>query len=218
MIPRVIHRVWLRRDADDVIPDRFEMFWRRFRELNPGWEFVTWYTVPDWIVNRDVLDWQTTDAGRSDVMRYEILARCGGIYVDTDVEPLQPFERLIRPEPFAAWEDDRLVCPTVMGSPPGHPAMVDLVTNMRRHARARRHRPPNVQTGPWYITRRWRRRDDVLLYAPVRFYPVHWSERHRLGGPYPEASFAVHHWNQGWDPVAKARIDALIREATNAAP
>lgn len=196
MIPRVVHRIWL----DEPVPDRFEAYWQRFKELNPGWAFETWQRSEDleWLVNRDVFDWQTTHAGRSDVLRYEIIARFGGIYVDTDVEPLRSFEPLIRPEPFAGWENERQLCPTVIGSPAGHPAAVDLVQNLRHYAVKRRRRPPNVQTGPWYLTRRWSKRDDVLLYAPVRFYPVGWWERDKLGGPYPEASFAVHHWTAGW--------------------
>lgn len=199
MIPRVLHRIFL----DDPVPTVFEGYWRLFQELNPGWDFVTWddSTKLDWIRNTEAFDRATTHAGRSDVLRYEILARYGGVYVDTDVEPLRPFDDLLDGDPFAAWEDDRLLCPTVMGAEAGHDAMESLIAGLphwsRRHAQA----PPNHQTGPYFLTRCWRWRDDVRLLPPITFYPVHWSQKRLLGGPYPRESYAVHHWAAGWLPA-----------------
>lgn len=216
MIPKTFHRIWFSTSPDDVIPDEFEAFWKRLRELHPGWELRTWSDLDEvlgFARNPETLLLSENVAWRSDVARYEILARFGGVYLDADVEPLRPFDRLVE-DPldefaFAGWEDaGRTLCPTVLGGPPGHPALEDLVRNLPAWARSRRSRGPVLATGPSYLTRRWRRRDDVVLYAPVRFYPVHWRDRALLGGPYPEASYAVHHWNQGWDPEAKARIDA----------
>lgn len=146
----------------------------------------------------DVFDRQDTWAGKSDVLRYEVLARWGGIYVDTDVEPLKPMDPLLGEEPFIAWETNRLLCPTVIGSPPGHPAIEALIEALpdwtSRHVNA----PPNQQTGPYFITHLWRRRSDVRLLEADAFYPVGWWEREKLGGPYPDSSYAVHHWNAGW--------------------
>jgi mannosyltransferase OCH1-like enzyme len=198
MIPKVLHRVWL----DEPIPEVFEGYWRTFQRLHPGWRFVTWATSESlgWLRCLDVFQRQTTWAGKSDVARYEVLARFGGIYVDTDVEPLRAFDDLLDGPPFAAWEDTRMICPTVMGSPATHPAIEALVEGLPRWANARAHRPPNQQTGPYFLTKMWRHRPDVRLLPPETFYPVHWSERARLGGPYPAGSYAVHHWNAGWLP------------------
>lgn len=217
LTPRTFHRIWLSEGPDDVIPLRFEAFWERLKQLHPGWEFITWNRADEltFMRNRDLFDAQTNHAGRSDIARYEILAEFGGVYLDTDVEPLRSFEPLVSDPlgvlPFAGWEDANLICPTVMGSPARHPAIVDLVKRLSAWAAPRMKKPPNQQTGPYFLTKRWKYRDDVTLYAPVRFYPVHWSARRFLGGPYPDASFCVHHWNQGWDTEAKARIDARQR-------
>lgn len=214
MIPATFHRVWLKTGPDDVIPDRFEGFWERFQELHPGADFRTWDSIDelDWIENREAFDAATTHAGRSDIARYEILARYGGIYVDTDVEPLRPFTSLlIDDRPFAAWENHRLLCPTVIGAPMRHPAMLDLVAALPTWVRTHPGAPPNQQTGPHFFTARWRHRRDVRKLASATFYPVGWWERAKLGGPYPEQTYAVHHWNQGWDTEAKAAIDARQR-------
>jgi mannosyltransferase OCH1-like enzyme len=198
MIPRTFHRVWL----DEPIPPTFEGFWETLKALHPGWEFVTWSDSEalGWMSEdlREVFDWQETWAGRSDVLRYAAVERFGGIYLDTDVEPLRGFDDLLDGPPFAAWEDHNLICPTVIGAEAHHPAMVDLVRFLPRWAAGRRTRPPNFQTGPYFLTARWRRRRDVRLLEPVSFYPVHWSRRDDLGGPYPAESYAVHHWAAGW--------------------
>ena len=198
MIPRILHRIWL----DEPVPEQFEAFWDRFAELHPDWELRTWSDSNQlsWLRLPEVFERQTTHAGRSDVLRYELLYQFGGVYVDTDVEPLRPFDELLDGAPFAGWEDARMICPTVMGGEAKHPALGDLIQNLPRWEMKHRGSPPNLATGPWFLTRRWRFRDDVRLLEPAAFYPVHWSEKAKLGGSYPLASFAVHHWNAGWLP------------------
>lgn len=169
--------------------------------MNPGWMFMTHASSAEarsWMRCADVFDRQDTWAGKSDVLRYEVLARWGGIYVDTDVEPLKPLGPLLDGDPFIAWETNRLLCPTVMGAPAGHPAIEALLDALPDWANRRTAAPPNQQTGPYFVTHVWRRRTDVRKLDRETFYPVGWWEREKLGGPYPEESYTVHHWNAGW--------------------
>lgn len=207
-IPKVFHRIWL----DEPIPERFEEYWRRLQEMHPDWEFVTWSRSGelDWLRCRREFDGAQTAAGKADVLRYEIMYRHGGVYVDTDVEPLRPFDPLLKdPRPFAAWENDRLLCITVLGSPPQHPAFDAVLSALPEHVRQNRGKPPNYETGPEFFTTVWRGRDDVRRLPPMAFYPVGWWEKHLLGGPYPPESYAVHHWVSGWkDELAGRRTPA----------
>lgn len=198
MIPRIAHTIWL----DEPFPKKHKSFWRRFRELHPTWDVMVWDDSSrlGWMQCYETFLEQDTWAGKSDVLRYELLARFGGVYLDTDVEPLKPLDPLLDGPPFVGWEDDRLLCPTVMGSEPGHPAAQALLERLPRWSHARRRRPPNHRTGPYFLTAQWARRSDVRLLPPVTFYPVHWSEKRKLGGPYPAESYTVHHWNAGWIP------------------
>ena len=201
MIPRIMHRIWLGANSGDPIPAEFEDYWQRLKALHPGWQFQTWSGVPLNLWNREAFYAATTHAGRSDVLRYEVLARRGGIYLDTDVEPLRSFEPLLNDDrPFAAWEDKHMICPTVMGSPAEHPATAALVAALGPWAKAHKGQPPNRQTGPYFLTAQWKDRTDVRLLEPEAFYPIHWSDKASLGGPYPKESYAVHHWAAGWLP------------------
>ena len=211
LIPKVLHRVWIKQDDDDEIPPRFEAFWDRFQELHPDWIFRTWYELDDLEFHgtRPLYDQATTDAGRADVVRFVLMYQFGGVYVDTDYEPLRAFDPLLADaSPFAGYEKDGLLCPTVLGGPPEHPAYRAVLDLLPRWAVKFPPSKPNLQTGPRPLTHAWRWRSDVRRLARETFYPVGWWERDRLGGPYPPESFGVHHWEQSWDPAARARIDA----------
>ena len=200
MIPRIFHRIYL----DEPIPEEFEVYWERFRDLHPGWNFRTWDKSREleWLVCREEFEQASTWAGKSDILRYELLYAIGGVYVDTDVEPLRPFDDLMRdPRPFIGWEDRNLLCPTVMGAPPHHPAIGLLLEQLPRWFRKYRNARPNRQTGPYFVTRFLQERTDVRFLDPDVFYPVHWSEKRRLAERnFPPNSLAVHHWAAGWLP------------------
>lgn len=201
MIERVLWRIWM----DEPVPLRYDEFWKTFADFHPSWQLITAddSSKLGWMdrATRAIFDRCATHAGRSDVLRYALLCRYGGIYVDCDVECLRPFDDLIEDDtPFAGWEDERMICPTVMGSPKGHPAMHDLLATLPPWFDAHSEAPPNMSTGPHFLTTQWKDREDVRLLDPAAFYPVHWSRKRELGGPYPPESYAVHHWDANWLP------------------
>lgn len=211
MIPKTFHRVWL----DEEVPPRYEEYWQELQRFHPRWRFRSWERSSElrWLQNQELFDSfppgeQQSYAFRSDIARYEILLRFGGVYVDTDVEPLRSFDPLIGPLPFIAWCSDEELDPAVIASPPGHPAMRHLVDDLEAvakwRARGRAVSPPG-STGPRYVTSRWRQRDDVRRLPPITFFPYHWRGEREEDGPFPDRSYAVHHWMAGWKPGAMAR-------------
>jgi len=188
--------VWL---GGKKIPADYKDFWRRFKLLHPEWECITWRDNDlDWLINRVTYYQSRTFSERSDVARFEILQKYGGIYVDADVEPLMPFDNLRRLGAFAGWEQHGRICGAVMGAEPNHPAVKELVKNLHRWARLNSRRTAEIRTGPVYLTKQWAGRPDVTLLHSDAFYPIHWKDRDKMGGPYPSDSFAVHHWGHSW--------------------
>lgn len=226
-IPKTLHRIWLGRKP---IPPMFEDFWRRWQQLHPHWECRTWTDADDysWLRNKRLFETRTTPSGQSDVLRIELLAKFGGVYVDADMEPIRPLDPLLVPggvfastqerpyydqgvmtetavigaEPFAAREDEHTIAWGAIGSGRGHPAIEALRDAMPAWVRAHPHDPPNVQTGPVFLTHVWRSRTDVRILPRETFYPVLWTDRHKLrpGGRYPKNVYAVHHWAHSWAP------------------
>jgi len=202
--PKTFHRIWL---SD---PERPEFLaWRdKLAALHPDWTIRTWQDPDElkWMRHYDLMRslLETDPYGRApDLLRYELLFRFGGTYIDTDFEPLRGFDELyVDPRPFAAWESDRTMCTALLAAPPEHPAIGVLLDGVVERLKATEGKPANEAIGPEYATALWRERDDVRRLPPWTFYPVCWYERNLLGRvEYPERTYAVHHWAKGWDPA-----------------
>jgi mannosyltransferase OCH1-like enzyme len=199
-IPRVFHRIWL----GSAIPATEERYGRAWTELNPGWEMRTWreWNLPAFR-NQAWFDRNRSHAGRSDIARFELLYRFGGVYLDTDFEPLRPIEPLIAETAgFLAAEDDQWLAAAIFGAAPRHPFVGFLVDGIDTSMSSDPSAPPNEQTGPKYVTRRWHEYlatggSDVALFPANLFYPYHFSEPERDGEDFPDA-YAVHHWANSW--------------------
>lgn len=197
MIPKTIHRMWIGGEEPDWTR-QFANTWR-----HPGWELMEWddssieSLFP--LVNQDLYDGAEEIAGdrcwqfRSDVVRYEILQRFGGVWVDADFECLKRIDPLIGDsECFAAWVTDEWINNAIMGAVPRHPFINRLVRELS--VSVARGGPPNVVSGPQYMTRLWREapKPEIDVLPKEHFYPYLWSELGR--GTNHFDSFAIHHW------------------------
>lgn len=200
-IPKLIHRIWL----DEPMPSDVARFGKAWQELHPGWVVRTWR---DWdlpaLRHQRWFDASTSPAQRADIARLELLQRHGGVYVDTDFEPLKRIDDLISEvRCFLASEDGRWVATGIMGAVPGHPFISDLVDGIPGSILENPGAPPNRQTGPKYVSQRHARyavagsEDPVVIFPPSLFYPYHFSEPERRFESFPDA-YAVHHWSDSW--------------------
>lgn len=195
MIPATIHHVWV----GPPMPDRLAAYVATWKALHPTWEHRLWTEFHD-LENQDLYDRADEIAGRfagqlrSDLARYEILWRHGGVYVDADMEALRPFDPLLDAEAFAGWEDDgRWVNNAVLGAVPGHPLMRALTRSAPASIRRNRRYRPNRMTGPGLLTPLVKRH-PITVHPRTVFYPYRFDELDRQGGDYGDA-FAVHHWD-----------------------
>lgn len=220
---KTFHRVWL----DEEEREEFAAWREKLQELHPDWTIRTWDHSEE---VRDLIDGKPLQAmwdrymvsdpfGRiPDIARYLLLWHHGGVYIDTDFEPLRSLAPLLEdPRPFAAWENDRTMCTALLASPKHHPAIGVLLEGLVARLRATEKLTANNAVGPEYATAVWRARDDVRRLPPVAFYPVGWWEKQLLGKiDYPEETYAVHHWAKGWDkaqapkPKPNAKVSFLV--------
>ena len=206
-IPRILHRTIPAEVSDEV-----EAWWRRFGELHPGWELKTYREPIDpanWPLTGDLFARCANGAQKAGLIRLEALYRQGGVYVDSDVEPVRSFEPLLHVRAFAAWEDETTVPDAVLGAEAGHPAFEAMLEKAR-----------NVltgggdawQSGPGVTTELLPGRPDVLLLPPGAFYPAHYLEKNKLGtrldAPWV---FCEHKWHHSWG-TARARKSIADRQ------
>ena len=90
-IPKIIHQVW--EGKTTPLPDFLCKLGKSWRDKNPDWEYVYWDKARmDSFVHEyypfymDIYNKFPYDVMRWDVIRYMILYKIGGLYVDFDYE------------------------------------------------------------------------------------------------------------------------------------
>lgn len=195
-IPRILHRT-VPEQTDKTV----ECYWARFEAMHPGWKMMTWRDPLDpeqFPYTSDLWDLCANGAQLAGLVRLEVLYTHGGIYVDSDVEPLRSMEPLRRLWAFAGWEDAKCVPDAVLGSVPGHPAFHAMLTEARLRLEAGQ---DAWHTGPGVTTSVLPGRDDVVLFGPSAFYPYHYLEKARAREDFAKttpAAFCVHRWHGSW--------------------
>ena len=194
-IPRLLHRVWL---GDAPMSDDHRRFGRTWADHHPGWEMRTWTDadLPELGIDAADAARARTASELSDLVRFAILARVGGVYADTDVECLRPLDPLLEGvDAFAALELPGRVGTAVLGSVPEHPLFVRAARDSRTTAGTGAHAA--LSTGPGFLTHLIEQEGGVTILGAHVFYPYGWED----DGPVPAAldgAYAVHHWDGSW--------------------
>ena len=153
--------------------------------------------------NQHWFDAAPSPAARADIARLELLHRFGGVYVDTDMQPLRPLDDLVASTPcFLGREDSRWIGTGIIGATPHHPFITELVDRLGESIRSKPASPPNEVSGPKFVTAvynslRATEKAKVAIFPPELFYPYHFSEPERAGESFPDV-YAVHHWSMSW--------------------
>ncbi len=194
-IPRTIHRVWL---GGRPIPEEHERFGRTFAQHHPGWEMRLWTDedLPALGIGAAERERSRTHSELSNLVRYEVLHRHGGVYVDTDVECLRPLTPLLRGiDAFAALEGPGHIGTAILGSVAGHAVFARAARLARQTLGTGTH--PADATGPYLLTLILEQEPAVAILGVKLFYPYLSDEPERRGEAFPDA-YAVHHWAKSW--------------------
>lgn len=214
MIPKIIHHVW---PGNDPFKEKFHNFRLSWMRYHPDWTFYFWRldNLPKEInkkIKESLLDTNFSITTKSDIMRFEILRIFGGLYVDTDMECLKPFDALITDSLFAGYEDDKnTICPSVIGCSPSNDIMKELslisLENAHKAGYKLSNSKPHKITGVKPFTDICNNNlNQVKIYPKHFFYHISYNEREKLDYIHPEA-YAKHYWtgkdNDGWTNKVK---------------
>ncbi|HVT79653.1 MAG TPA: glycosyltransferase [Phycisphaerae bacterium] len=209
MIPKLIHQT--AKTAD--IPLQWRQFQTRIKELHPGWTYKLWTDEDNLgFVSREYPEFLKVFTGlpknimRADVIRYLLMYRLGGLYMDLDYEMLKPFD-LEEQEIVLPWEGghapgQELICNSIFASSAGHPfwkmAIDDLAANPPKGDG-----PVEAQTGPGFLTRVMKRaegqgmtfyRPEWQLFSP-RIPASARAHRRLVEG---KVAYGIHHCHGTW--------------------
>lgn len=215
-IPKIIHQIWL----GSPLPDKYKSFQQSWMKHNPGWEYRLWTEkeLEEFgLRNKAIFDASSNWATKSDIARYEILYRIGGVYADTDFECLRSFEVLHHCCDFYAGfesegsfegEDILLIGNALIGAAPGHPILKQCVDNIRGNDGAKEDwYSVMTKTSPHYFSQIIKKElpecnRPTVIFPSSYFYPWPGYRGQRSADQVikwirPE-TFAVHYWEGSW--------------------
>lgn len=151
----------------------------------------------------------------ADYMRCHALYHHGGIYLDTDVEVLRPFDPILGCRMFLGREAPSLVGTAIIGAAKGHPFLRRIMDKLDGEARAGR---ISYRPGPELVTEELAQDEaaGVTVYPEEYFYPYnpHTSvavRRKPLMGNMSDRTICVHHWEGSWLGDASLRMLVGLR-------
>lgn len=206
-IPKIIHHIWL----GSPFPPHLAELRETWRKFHPDWQLILWTEkeINNFgLVNRRVYDASKNYGSKSDIARYEILYRIGGLYVDTDFECLKPFDDLHAKCSFYSaigYDSQVLLYNGLIGSIPGHPILKLCIDSMPQQ-------PAGdiwsimEKTGPHLLTRSFLslvslNSGPTIIFPTSFFYswPAHlrFDKSDAKKWVRPE-SYAIHYWHTSW--------------------
>lgn len=214
LIPKLIHFIWL----GSPLPECSAILIETWRKFHPTWTIKVWTDsdIPEFqLQNKIAFDKARNYGEKSDIFRYEILYRYGGVYFDTDFECLKPFDDLHKSSEFytgtiGGTAEYHCLLNGLIGSRPGHPILKACIENIRvgngDHDSARIFN----DTGPHYFAQILQKTissedfGNVVVLPPLFFYPFNppaqtTTDREELKKCFvhPE-TMAIHYWHSSW--------------------
>lgn len=202
MIPKIIHQVWI---GNKPMPEKLLRWSETIRRCHPDWDYKLWTDKDEfphmicekaWTLNSHVVV-------KADILRYEVVYRYGGVYLDMDFECCRNFEPLLEGvKSFSAVQDsDGLVNPAILGSEPHDFAFQKIIFTVRESLLRANVRGDQYQhldiTGPNFLARACRAVPEFHVFEKKYFFPYIWTEKFVGFEAYPEA-YAAHHWAGSW--------------------
>ena len=208
MIPKIMHQIWV---GKSPIPEVYKESVSSWKKHNPDWEYRLW--------DDDSLDNENFKSKRlynkyknkcvvkSDICRYEVVAKYGGFYADIDMIFIKPFNDLIGNRFVGTYGTNNGIDEAynfIFGSEPNYQIVQNLVDALDDSGF-----DPDGDyinffrfCSSYYYSNIVLRAKDIkrTMFGPEYFCPFPGTERN--GGDYKryisEKTYAVHLWATTW--------------------
>lgn len=178
IIPKLIHQTWKTND----IPKKWLSFTYKVKALNPDWQYKLWTDEDNEnFVRNEFPEFYPVYMGfsknimRADVIRYLIMYKIGGVYLDLDYEVLDSFDfkeySIVIPmnRSISHGDSKNELGNCIFASVPKHKFWNDVIQDLKNN-------PPEVKeylqvletTGPMLLTRTFNKNSYKDVFTPER--------------------------------------------------
>lgn len=223
MIPKKIHYCWF---SGDAFPEKISKCIDSWKKFLPDYELVLWdkakaeSTGLPW-VNESLQ--QKKWAFAADAVRLYALFNEGGIYLDSDVEVLKPFDNLLNRSQFLCYENgSKRIEGAVMGAEPASPIMERFLRFYQEHHFEYRENAVDELVLPNILALELQDFDKTNHTQTEVFSEDYFSPKSFLDGKIraSQNTYCIHHFDSGWRPESLRKSIALRQKlyATLPAP
>ncbi|MCL4360890.1 hypothetical protein M1446_00870 [Candidatus Dependentiae bacterium] len=209
-IPPIIHHIWI---GPNPLPKESEILIESWKKYHPDWAHKLWTNedLKDFkLTNKKQFDSATNWGEKSDILRYEILYKYGGLYVDHDFECLKSFDNIHKCCSFYAGilhSKKVEIANGIIGSTPGHPLLKICIDNIKEKGSNNNVLSILARTGPYYFTKCFLNyvkngSKDIIAFPVSFFFPMNNNEqncsREMAKKWIQQESYAIHYWACSW--------------------
>jgi GT2 family glycosyltransferase len=180
-IPKIIHQLWI---GNKPAPSKFMQTWK---DKHPDFKYIFWNEEE--IKKRDLvfkcqekIDEIEEINGKADIMRWEILYKFGGIFLDADSICIEPIDdELLSKKCFAGYEQEEvrngLIATGTMGFPKKHPLVKKAIKWILNNevSQLKGNMMAWQSVGPGLLTRMYNTGEfnDLHIFPSYKFLPIH---------------------------------------------
>lgn len=223
MIPKIIHYCWL---SSDPYPEKIAYCLNSWHKMLPDYEIRLW-DLHRFPLDKSVWVKEAYESKKyafaADYIRAYALYHFGGIYLDSDVEVIRPYDDLLQLSYFLGFERDEegYIEAATMATEPGNPLFKHLLDyyegrHFNNNGKLDTTPLPVVMKGivdSYYSIRRiegvaeWVDADNTLSVFPSDYFsPKDENDRLHL----TERTYSIHHFAGTWRPALHHRLRKMI--------
>ena len=192
LIPKVIHYIWVGPNELTPLAKKCIASWRKHL---PDYEIKLWNeenSPMDHLFVREMYK-KKKWAFVSDYIRFWVLEKEGGIYLDTDMEVLKNLDKFLKDQTFFAKTSDGSTACGIIGTIPHTKILKDILNFYNNDTEF-----STVNTSPKIVSEILNKNlyKDVVVYSAEKFYPCNLNEQ--CTSAKLKKAYTNHHWAESW--------------------
>ena len=210
IIPKIIHQIWI----GSQVPECFDVLCQTWKDMHPDWEYNLWTDervekelFP--LYNQEYYDQSESMGVKSDLLKWEIVYRFGGVYVDMDFECLKPLDILHYTYDFYTGYQPLDAFFVQLGAAlyaayPNHPILKHCIETIKDDWH---HQGAPKKSGPVHFSKSFmatagKNGSRDIAFPAFYFYPLPSMKTELKYDEWVEkGAYAIHHWAKSWMPV-----------------